>query len=235
MKPEERQAFTKNVEDQFALLPILPQYVKPDLIAAQDEGFSFGVQSGYSLEKFNAFLIKLGSELALALFSGLAARGVRLPQFIVRALQNQLPAASAAARTAAEAQALVARVRIQSGRVVYNIGGRGAPGEPVGAINVNPEVLPGGIPNQVVVRGEQMDRLLPLGSGEEVFSRNLVGDINWDEMARASKAVVKPGATVTLSPWGGQLGELRQIQAAMEKAGLRNVRVEFGAVVKGER
>jgi len=80
-----------------------------------------------------------------------------------------------------------------------------------------------------------MDGLLPNGSGDEVFSRNLVGDINWDQMARASKTVVKPEGTVTLSPWGGQLGELPQIQAAMEKAGLKNVRVEFGAVVKGER
>jgi Domain of unknown function (DUF4157) len=149
--------------------------------------------------------------------------------------KNLLPAAPTAARTAAEAEALIARVRIQSERVVYNVGGRGAPGEPAGAINVNHEELPGGIPNQVVVRGEEMDRLLPAGSGDEVFSRNLVGDINWDQMARASKAVVKPGGTVTLSPWGGQLGELPQIQAAMENAGFKNVRVEFGAVVKAER
>jgi hypothetical protein len=235
MKPEEKQDFANKVQQQFTLLPILPQYDKPDLIAAQDDGFTSGVQSGFSLEKFTAFLVKLGTDLAIALFSGLVARGIRLPRFIAQALRSALPATSAAARTAAEVEALIARVRIQSGRVVYNIGGRAAPGEPAGAINVNPEELPGGIPNQVVVRGEAMDGLLPNGSGDEVFSRNLVGDINWDQMARASKAVVKPGGTVTLSPWGGQLGELPQIQAAMEKAGLKNVRVEFGAVVKGER
>jgi Domain of unknown function (DUF4157) len=235
MKPEEKRDFANKVQDQFVTLPVLPQYDKPELMAAQDDGFTAGVQSGYSLEKFANFLVKLSTELAIALFAGLAARGVRLPRFISQALQRLLPAASSSARTAEEVAALIARVRIQSGRVVYNIGGRGAPGEPVGAINVNPEELPGGIPNQVVARGEEMDRLIPNGSGDEVFSRNLVGDIQWEQMARASKAVVKPGGTVTLSPWGGQLGELPQIQAAMEKAGFRNVRVEFGAVVKGER
>jgi hypothetical protein len=237
MKPEEKQNFTNKVQQQFLLLPNLPRYDKPELIAAQEEGFAAGVQAGYSLEKFNAFLIKLGSELAIALFSGLAARGVRLPRFIAQALRRALPAISAPARTAAEAEALIARVRLQTGRVVYNIGGRAAPGEPADAININPEELRVAIPNQVVIRGEQMDLLLPAASGDEIISRNLVGDINWDEMARASKVVVKPGGTVTLSPFSpaSRAGEIEQIRAAMQKAGFKNVRVDFGAFVKGER
>lgn len=139
------------------------------------------------------------------------------------------------ATTAAEAEALIAKVRSEHGRIVYNVGGRAAPGEPANAININDEELRGGIPNQVLVRGENMDKLLPPGSGDEVWSRNLVGDIDWGEVARAAKVVVKPGHTVTLSPWGGQLGDLPQIKAAMEAQGFRNVRVEMGVVVKGER
>jgi hypothetical protein len=91
MKPEERSAWAKNAESEFAKLPVLPQYDKPDLVAAQEEGFSAGIESGYSGAKFAAFLVKLGSELAIALFSGVAARGLRLPRFITQRLQLSLP------------------------------------------------------------------------------------------------------------------------------------------------
>jgi hypothetical protein len=238
LTPAQKEIQAKRFQDDFALLPRLPQLDQPELVAAQDDGFEAGVTIGYSLEKFNGFLVKLGSAIAIFLFQGLAARGVRLPTFITRGLRGligALPTPPNPATTPADVAALLARVRVQAGRVVYNIGGRAAPGEPANAININPEQLREEIPNHVLVRGEEMDKLLPNGSGDEVFSRNLVGDINWKEMARAAKVVVKPGGTVTLSPWGGQLGELPQIQTAMETAGLKNVRVEFGSVVKGER
>ena len=50
-----------------------------------------GLESGYSSAKFAAFLVKLGSQLAIILFSGLAARGVRLPRFIANLMQRSLP------------------------------------------------------------------------------------------------------------------------------------------------
>lgn len=225
----------KRFEDDFALLPTLPQLDKPELNAAQDNGFETGVANSYSLEKLKGFLVKLGAQIAIFLFQGLVARGIRLPRLIPRLLLPGLPTPPNPAITPADVEALLARTRLQSGRIVYNVGGRGARGEPANAININPEQFPEPFPNQVLVRGEEMDKILPSGSGDEVFSRNLVGNINWNEMAKAAKVVVKPGGTVTLSPWGGQLNELPQIQAAMETAGLKNVRIEFGAVVKGER
>jgi hypothetical protein len=234
MTTQEKKDFAKKAQDQFALLPILPQYADPNMISAQDDGFQAGVAAGYSFEQFKAFVQELTVALALYLFSELVVAGIRLPTIIRQVLGRAL-AGLGPARTAEEAVLLVEKIRIQEGEVIYNIGGRAAPGEPAGAINVNDEILPGGIPNQVVSKGEYMDKLLPANSGDSVYSRNLVGDIDWNQMARASKIVVKNGGTVTLSPWGGQLGELPQIKAAMEAAGFRNVRIEYGAVVKGVR
>jgi hypothetical protein len=71
----------------------------------------------------------------------------------------------------AEAKLLVERIRVQQGQVIYNIGGRAAPGEPAGAINVNPEIRRVQIPNQVIVKGEEMDKLLPAASGDSVIWR----------------------------------------------------------------
>jgi hypothetical protein len=146
-----------------------------------------------------------------------------------------VPVAPRPATTRAEVEAMLAKVRSQQVRIVYNVGGRAAAGEPPNAINIQPEELRGGIPNQVRVRGEEMDTLLPPDSGDEVYSRNLVGNIDWTKMARAAKIVVKPGGTVMLRPWAGQFSELPQIEAAMRKAGFKNVRIESGSAVKGER
>jgi hypothetical protein len=120
---------------------------------------------------------------------------------------------------------LVTQVRSRTGRVVVNVGGRGAPGEPVDAINVNPEQFRPGeaFPNQVLAKGEQMQDLFPAGSVDEVTSRNLVGDINWDELARSAYYIVKPGARVALRPWGGQLGDIPAMEKAMQAAGFTNV------------
>ena len=91
MKPEERKAQVQRIEDDFALLPVLPQHDEPDLASAQEDGFAAGVQSGYSLEKIKAFLVKLGGDIAIIIFSGLVARGVRLPRFIRDLIQRSVP------------------------------------------------------------------------------------------------------------------------------------------------
>jgi hypothetical protein len=47
-----------------------------------------------------------------------------------------------------------------------------------------------------------------------------------------------PSRTVSSAvgrPWGGQLRELPEIEAARKNAGFKNVRIEYGAVVNGER
>lgn len=235
MRDEQKRQMVANFEIQVMRLPALSPCDTSEFIAAQDEGFKSGMQAGYSLEKFNSFLINLGFELSIQLIVGMAARGVRLPRFITRMAQAVLPTPVNPAKTAAEVRLLIARVRLDNRRVVYNVGGRGAPGEPVGAININPESFREPFHNQVLVRGEEMDRLLPPGSGDEVWSRNLVGPIEWEEVARAAKVVVKPGGSVTLGPWAAQRSELPRIRKAMENAGFRNVRLEYGVAVKGER
>jgi hypothetical protein len=91
MSPQERSEWARNAEAQFAALPALPEYKEQDQQAAQEDGFNAGVESGYSGAKFAAFLVNLGSDLAIALFSGLAARGLKLPRFISTRMQASLP------------------------------------------------------------------------------------------------------------------------------------------------
>ena len=88
MTPKEKSDWTAEAQEQFARLPVLPKVEKPELAAAQEEGFKAGMEAGYSAAKFTAFLVKLGTDLAIALFTGLAARGVRLPSFITQSLQQ---------------------------------------------------------------------------------------------------------------------------------------------------
>lgn len=236
MTDAEKEKWGNDAKKQFDTLPTLTAPGRPEMVAAQDEGFEMGVVHGYSLAKFEAFLVKLGTNLAIMLFTGLAARGVRLPGFITQGLRNALPAALRnPATTKAEVEALVASVRLARGRVIYNVGGRAHPTEPPGAINVNPETMAEPIPNHVRCKGEDMDKLIPPGSGDEVFSRNLVGEIDWEKMARASKVVVKPGGTVTLSPYAGQAREVPLIRDAMMRAGFRDVKVVGDALVTGVR
>ena len=89
MTPQKRAEWAKAVEDEFAKLPVLPD-VRSDLQAAQDQGFQTGLANGYSATKFAAFMTKIGGELAILIFSSLAARGIRLPRLIARLLQASM-------------------------------------------------------------------------------------------------------------------------------------------------
>jgi hypothetical protein len=91
LTPEQKKAHAQRIQDDFARLPVPPEYDKPELISAQEDGFMAGVQSGYSLEQFTVFLVKIGSQLAISIFSGLAARGIKLPRFFANLLQRSLP------------------------------------------------------------------------------------------------------------------------------------------------
>ena len=89
MTAAEKTDWAKKVEDEFAKLPTLAD-TKPENQAAQDQGFQSGMMAGYSATKFAAFMTKIGGEIALAIFAGVAARGLRLPRFIARALQASI-------------------------------------------------------------------------------------------------------------------------------------------------
>ncbi len=133
-----------------------------------------------------------------------------------------------AARNTVDAQRLTNAVRDTEGRVTLNIGGRSAQGEPSHAINVNPELPRGGTPyggRQIQARGEELSNLLPESSVDAITSRNLVGDIDWDQFASSSHHVVRPGGTVTVRPWAGQFGDINNIAESLRRAGFNNVRI----------
>jgi len=46
LTPEQKKAHTQRIQDDFARLRVPPQYDKPELISAQDDGFMAGVQTG---------------------------------------------------------------------------------------------------------------------------------------------------------------------------------------------
>jgi hypothetical protein len=91
LTPGQKKVQEQRFEDDFASLPALA-VVDQSLISAQEDGFKAGFESAYAIAKFNNFLVKLGSQLAILLFSRLAARGVKLPRFIVNLMQRALPA-----------------------------------------------------------------------------------------------------------------------------------------------
>jgi hypothetical protein len=123
MTPKDKAEWSNNVQDAFAKLPVLPRVDKPELAAAQEEGFKAGMESGYSMAKFRAFLVKLGTEIAIALFTGLAARGVRLPGLIAQILQQAerkaLIGELAAAGVKVTEEEVVQIARSASGRIVF--------------------------------------------------------------------------------------------------------------------
>jgi hypothetical protein len=165
LTPEQKKAHAQRIEDEFARLPLPPHYDKPELISAQDDGFMAGVESGYSLEKLKNFFVKVGTELAIFIFSGLAARGVKLPRSFANLLQRLLPRVVAPGTGAAFGQQM-AEEMMQSGF-------RGNPfREFIARLNAAPVRLP---PNEAaeairvgtkVVSGGTMGTMPPIQQGE---------------------------------------------------------------------
>ena len=229
MTPAERARWEKKVEDEFTKLPLLPQVDRPDLAAAQDEGFKAGMESGYSAIKFGAFLIKLGTEMAIALFTGLAARGVRLPQFIRQALGQ------------AERNALIGelqRVRPVNGRI--NVGGGFEAGSK-SVTNLNPIVEgtggPGAnanIPNHVRAGFEQIGDVFEPGSANTIYSNRLpYQTVNWSQSANGAYRVMAPAGRLQINVWTRSEAEVQTVINAFTQAGFRNVRNMTGLVGSG--
>src|SRR5262249_31591035 len=76
MTAKDKQNFAEEAKQRFAKIPELPQYSDPELIEAQESGFISGMQERYSFEKLENFLVKLGRDLVIYIFSGLAAGGL---------------------------------------------------------------------------------------------------------------------------------------------------------------
>jgi hypothetical protein len=108
------------------------------------------------------------------------------------------------------------------GRVVVNLGGTG---EVSGAINVNPlldqQVV--GVPSLVRASAEQVGEIFPAASVDSVVSNNVVsGQVNWTAAARGSYQILRPGGSISIAPYAGQLKvQLGTIKAALQAAGFQ--------------
>jgi peptidoglycan hydrolase-like protein with peptidoglycan-binding domain len=142
---------------------------------------------------------------------------------------------------AAELQALrqTARTLLRAqpaGREVVNLAGTG---EVPGAINVNPlidqQVVD--VPNLIRSGAEKVGEIFPRASVGRIVSNDVVfGQVNWVPTARGCFDILRPGGTVSIAPFGGQLAEhLGAITAALRNAGFRNVAIEAGHIVTAVR
>ncbi|BCW72425.1 hypothetical protein NicSoilB8_34690 [Arthrobacter sp. NicSoilB8] len=149
-------------------------------------------------------------------------------------------------RAGAEARALSARARAfvreaqAAGRpAVINIGGAGAPHEPAGAINLNPQV-PGtervGIPNLVQAQGERIGELFPASSADGIVGYRLPPHdvIDWNRVAPGAARVLRPGARLTIS-FQGASDAAETLGAALRRNGFREVTVTSGVLVEAVR
>ena len=113
-----------------------------------------------------------------------------------------------------------------AGRAVLNLAGTG---EVSGAINVNPlidqQVL--SVPNLVQTTAESIGEVFPVSSVDKIVSNNVVlGQVNWGVTARGCFSVLKPGGTVSIAPYAGQLAEqIQVVVTALRSAGFKSVEV----------
>lgn len=154
-----------------------------------------------------------------------------------RAGLNRMAAVASSRQTALmavrdQATKELARARLRGGPVIVNIGGKG---EVKGAINLNPnfssvENMPSW-PNWVNGKGEEIAHLFPPGSIDEVCSVKLWAGVSWPKIVEGIKFVLKPGGKVSLN----QLGPVKPIVDALEKAGFKDIKVIADALVEAVR
>jgi hypothetical protein len=122
---------------------------------------------------------------------------------------------------------------------VINIGGGGAPHEPAGAINLNPQV-PGtervGIPNLVQAQGERIGELFPASSADGIVGYRLPPHdvIDWNRVGPGAARVLRPGARLTIS-FQGASDAAETLGASLGRNGFREVTVTSGVLVEAVR
>lgn len=216
MTAKDKQSFAEEVKERFAKIPELPQYSEPGLAEAQESGFMSGMQERYSLEKFVNFLVKLGRDLAIYIFSGLAAGGIKIPQVIARALMR-----TELAETAALARSIVAQLVKSGQRVVINIGGEG---EVAGAINLNIQKrLNVPIENFIESDAANIGDIFESNSIDEIVSNRLPPNtLDWDRLIPGASKVLKPGSRLLIRFQGtGQDGA--KIMPLLRQYGFREI------------
>jgi hypothetical protein len=220
MTAKDKQDFVDEAKERFAKIPELPVHSEPELIEAQERGFMTGLQERYSLEKFASFLRKLGRDLVIHIFAGLAAGGVKIPQIIARAL-----ARSELTETAALARGIVARLVASGQRVVVNIGGEG---EVAGAINLNiQQRLKTPIENFVESDAANIGDIFEANSVDEIVSNRLPPNtLDWDRLIPGASKTLKPGGRLLIRFQGaGQDGA--KIMPLLKQNGFGNIN-DFG-------
>ncbi|WP_329101361.1 hypothetical protein OG792_20865 [Micromonospora sp. NBC_01699] len=139
----------------------------------------------------------------------------------------------------AQARALMRQAQTEGGRVTVNIGGAGAPHEPEGAINLNPQV-PGterrGIPNLVQAPGERIGELFPPNTVDSIVGYRLPPRdvIDWNRVAPGAARVLRSGGTLSIS-FQGASPAAETLAEALRKAGFRQVSTMSDVVVEAVR
>ncbi|MBZ5624792.1 MAG: peptidoglycan-binding protein [Acidobacteriia bacterium] len=172
-----------------------------------------------------------------------AASNLLIRAFFTLAGLRYLPVAAEASAPAAAGDLQALRQTAQAllrnqpaGRAVVNLAGTG---EVSGAINVN--VLSAqqvsSVPNLIRSGAETVGEIFPRASVDRIVSNDVVfGQVNWATTARGCFTILRPGGTVSIAPYAGQLAEhLEAIATALRSAGFRDVAIEAGHIVTAVR
>jgi hypothetical protein len=79
--------------------------------------------------------------------------------------------------------------------------------------------------------------IFPRASVGRIVSNDVVfGQVNWATTARGCFDILRPGGTVSIAPFAGQLSEhLAAIAAALRSAGFRDVVIQAGRFITAVR
>jgi hypothetical protein len=172
-----------------------------------------------------------------------AASDLLLKAFFTLAGLRYLPVATEAAAPAAAGDLAALRQTAQTllrsqpaGRAVVNLAGTG---DVAGAINVNPLTAQQvtNIPNLIRSGAEAVGEIFPRASVDRIVSNDVVfGQVNWVPTARGCFTILRPGGTVSIAPYAGQLAEqLEAVATALRSAGFRDVAIQAGRFVTAVR
>lgn len=119
-----------------------------------------------------------------------------------------------------------ARVKPLNGKVSVGGGFENRDGTNLNPINPNSGGPSRNIPNHVLGRMEDMDKLFEPASVRNMISSKLrFVDVNWTQGTNAAAKVMAPGGKVSMNVWCQSGAEEAVLRDAFTRAGFRNVRV----------
>ncbi|WP_239311370.1 hypothetical protein [Frankia sp. Cj3] len=175
--------------------------------------------------------------LAVTLVGGMALRAVLRRLVRVGGGEGEAAAGAELGTPAAQARRFAQQLTDEGKPVVANMGGAGAPHEPVDAININNQaVARRGIPNHVNADAADIGELFDPGTVDRVEAYRMAPEVvDWSRGVPGIKRVLRPGGTFTYRYQGGGNEDARLLERLLRANGFNDVQNLGDAVVTATR